>query len=443
LRAILILLVIALVISVAVLGLLIGRRMPRETESPPPGSEPPQESAQAPLPEASPAGPEPPEETPGFWDIYTPLPPYMDAQTAEARAQEILAGMTREEKIYQLFVVYPDDMVDESPVIAAGDKTRAALEQYPVCGFIYSPSNIVTAGQISEMVRKHQEFSPKIPLLTSLDEEGGTVHRLMGKVGTTWMDDMFSYKDQGSETSYFNARTIADDIKSLGFNTDFAPVADVWSNPDNTVIGNRAYSDDYIEAASLVAGAVRGFKDGIADGGVICTLKHFPGHGNTVEDSHYSSAMINKSLDDLRQEEFLPFRSGIAMGADMVMVGFLTVTDIDSSTPAAFSSEIVTGLLRNELSFDGVVITDGMGMEGALEYGRQCGSRGFTLCGDLCVRAIEAGCDILLGPTNFHEGFDAISSALDSGLLTQERIDESVLRILKMKLVNGVIADQI
>jgi len=402
-------------LAAAVLGVNSGCSAPAEDESS--TGIPPESPDVTDTPEPSPSpSPAPAPETPS--------PEPSEELTAE-RAKEILDNMTEEQKVYQLFVVYPEDVTGVSPVTRAGETTRLALEQYPVCGFIYSQKNLISQEQAKTMVENQQSFS-SIPLLTCIDEEGGKVYRLMNRVGTTHMDSMFSYREQGASKAFENAATIAGDMMSLGFNTDFAPVADVWTNPANTVIGSRAYSDSFDQAAELVAAAVRGFNDK----GLICTLKHFPGHGDTFEDSHSSLAIVRRSVDELREGEFLPFKSGIEAGADMVMVGHLAVEEL-GDTPADFSREVVTGLLREELGFDGVVVTDGLSMSAATNY---------AACGEICVQALEAGCDILLGPENFQEGVQGVLDALESGRLSMERIDESVLRILTMKLENGLIS---
>lgn len=172
----------------------------------------------------------------------------------------------------------------------------------------------------------------------------------------------------------------------LGFNADLAPVADVWSNPDNTVIGDRAYSDDFAQAAELIPEAVRGFHSG----GVATTLKHFPGHGDALADSHDGAVYVSKPLEQLRREELLPFRAGIASGSDMVMIGHLILTEIDAAQPAPFSYRIVTELLREELGFQGVVITDGLQMKALTDS--------YT-SGEIARRAVSAGVDILLCPS--------------------------------------------
>ena len=341
----------------------------------------------------------------------------------KVRAEELLSGMTLREKLCQLMIVRPEVLTGESPVTAAGETTRLALETYPVGGLIYSVDNLVTQEQTREMISNTQSYS-KLPLFISADEEGGNVGRLMYKLGTTWVNSMYSYKDQGADTAYSNAKTIGTDMVSCLFNTDFAPVADVWTNPDNTVIGDRAYSDDFEQAAELVASAVRGF----TDAGVICCLKHFPGHGDTSTDTHEGAAVVSKSLDELRAGEFLPFVSGIEAGADMVMIGHITVTSVDPE-PATISKAIITDVLRGELGWDGVVISDSLDMGALAGYDN----------GEVCVKFLEAGGDILLGIPDIETALTSLEASVTDGRLTESRIDESVQRVLELKISHGII----
>lgn len=341
----------------------------------------------------------------------------------KVRAEELLSGMTLREKLCQLMIVRPEVLTGESPVTAAGETTRLALETYPVGGLIYSVDNLVTQEQTREMITNTQSYS-KLPLFISADEEGGNVGRLMYKLGTTWVNSMYSYKDEGADTAYANAKTIGTDMVSCLFNTDFAPVADVWTNPENTVIGDRAYSDDFEQAAELVASAVRGF----TDAGVICCLKHFPGHGDTSTDTHEGAAVVSKSLDELRAGEFLPFVSGIEAGADMVMIGHITVTSVDPE-PATISRAIITDVLRGELGWDGVVISDSLDMGALAGYDN----------GEVCVKFLEAGGDILLGIPDIETALTALEAAVTDGRLTESRIDESVQRVLELKISHGII----
>lgn len=369
-----------------------------------------------PSPDSEAAASATPEPTPTPTPEPTPDP-------VQVKAEELLSGMTLREKLCQLMIVRPETLTGESPVTAAGETTRLALESYPVGGLIYSVDNLVTQEQTREMITNTQSYS-EIPLFISADEEGGNVGRLMYKLGTTWVNDMYSYKDMGEDTAYANAYTIGSDMVSCLFNTDFAPVADVWTNPENTVIGDRAYSDDFAQASELVAAAVRGF----TDAGVVCCVKHFPGHGDTSTDTHEGAAVVDKSLDELRAGELLPFESGIDAGVDMVMVGHITVTAVDDE-PATISKAVITDLLREELGWDGVVITDSLDMGALAGYDN----------GEVCVKFLEAGGDILLGVPDIEAALTALETAVTDGRLTESRIDESVMRILTLKIEHGII----
>lgn len=337
---------------------------------------------------------------------------------------ETLAGMTLHEKVCQMMFVTPEELTGEDGVTVAGDATRQALENYPVGGIVYFAKNLESQDQVKEMIDNSQKYS-SIGLFVATDEEGGVVNRLMDTVGTTYIGSMYYYKDDGDETAYENAYTIANDMSALGFNLDFAPVADVWSNPDNTVIGERAYSDDYAQAAELVGNAVKGFNDG----GVMCTLKHFPGHGDTAEDSHYSSAYVHRTKEEIMADEMQPFRSGIEAGAEFVMVGHLIVPDIDE-VPATLSYKIATGILRDELKFEGVVITDSFEMESIADN---------YSVDDAVVMSVKAGMDMILQPKDMASAVNSIEQAVADGELSDDRIDESVRRILTLKESRGLL----
>ena len=337
---------------------------------------------------------------------------------------ETLAGMTLHEKVCQMMFVTPEELTGEDGVTVAGDATRQALENYPVGGIVYFANNLESQDQVKEMIDNSQKYS-SIGLFVATDEEGGVVNRLMDTVGTTYIGSMYYYKDDGDETAYENAYTIANDMSALGFNLDFAPVADVWSNPDNTVIGERAYSDDYAQAAELVGNAVKGFNDG----GVMCTLKHFPGHGDTAEDSHYSSAYVHRTKEEIMADEMQPFRSGIEAGAEFVMVGHLIVPDIDE-VPATLSYKIATGILRDELKFEGVAITDSFEMESIADN---------YSVDDAVVMSVKAGMDMILQPKDMASAVNSIEQAVADGELSEDRIDESVRRILTLKESRGLL----
>ncbi len=334
-----------------------------------------------------------------------------------------LAAMDTREKLLQLFLVTPEALTGENTA-TEGERLASALRDTPVGGIVLFTKNLVTSEQTRALTAA-AAGAVENGLLIGVDEEGGTVNRLMSRLGTTWVGPMYDYRAEGPETARENARTVGEDLRDHGFNLDFAPVADVWTNPANTVIGRRAYSDDPREASRLVAAAVEGFHEA----GVLCTLKHFPGHGDTSTDSHTGAALVDLSLEELEETQLPPFAAGIEAGADLVMVGHLTVPALDA-VPATVSRAVVTDLLREELGFEGAVITDALNMSAVSALYEP---------GELALRALEAGVDILLMPEDLPASLNALESALESGELTMERVDESVRRVLTLKARRGLI----
>lgn len=241
-------------------------------------------------------------------------------------------------------------------------------------------------------------------------------------MNTTPFPHMMNIGDMGDVSqAYRVGYTIGTEIAEFGFNLDFAPVADVATNVLNSVIGSRAFSSDPQIAAAMVSSAVKGF----SDAGMICTLKHFPGHGDTTEDSHTDSAVTYKTLQELRACEFLPFSAGIEAGSDMVMAGHIIAAEADGSgLPASMSRYMLTDILRDELGFKGVIITDSLEMEAITDHYSQK---------EATVMAVDAGVDIILMPAQLEEAVDGLESAVENGLISEQRIDESVLRILQLK----------
>lgn len=402
--------------------------LPITEEIPSPTPVPALVSESIPMPTLTPA-PTPVPTPPSEPETTTVVPSDTDSESISVveyspKVRTILADMTLREKVCQMMLVTPSAITGISKVTAAGETTRMALEKYPVGGLDYNKTNMVSQQQVAEMLAATQSYS-KIPLILTCDEEGGRVARLMNTIDTTWVNAMLDYKDDGPETAYANALIIARDMSALGFNMDLAPVADVWSNPENTVIGDRAYSDDFDQATELLPAAVAGFQEG----GVACVIKHFPGHGDSSADSHYGSVYIYKTLDQLRAQELRPFQAAIDAGADSVMMGHLIIQDV-SEEPAVFSYELVTRLLREEMGFQGVVMTDALAMKAISDH--------YTNA-QVALQSIQAGVDMLLCPMDLDDAIDSIIAAVESGEITESRIDESVLRILQLKENRGIL----
>lgn len=413
--------------------------VPADTPSPSPDTSQAQDPEQTPDPApAQPSGQETPDasETPNP-DVQTQPEPSDETvqQPAAASQQEqavrlLLSSMTQEEKVWQLFFVTPEALTGQSPVTLAGEATRQALEARPVGGLVYFAKNLIDREQTLSMLANTQSYS-RIPLFLGVDEEGGTVSRIGANpaMGGTKLPDMAQYGEAGDpDAAAAVGQLLGEELSGLGFNVDFAPVADIVTNPDNTEIGRRSFSSDPQVAADMVSALV----SGLQEKPVLATLKHFPGHGSTSADSHTGRSLSSRTLDELRQAELIPFAAGIQAGAAFVMVGHMSLPNVvGDETPCDLSSAVVTDLLRQELGFSGVIITDSQAMGAITQY--------YTSA-QAAVAALQAGVDMVLMPADLDQAFSAVLDALDQGLLTQERLDESVSRILSAKYQLGLLA---
>lgn len=321
---------------------------------------------------------------------------------------------------------------------SAGTDARRALLEYQVGGVILFDRNVSDAAQLAGLVNELQALNSQgIPLLVCADQEGGTVTRMPPEVDELPIACRFGQIDDPDnrlDACFLFGQALAAQCTAFGINMDFAPVMDIWSSPTNSVIGRRAFGT----TAEEVCGPANETAWGMMSGGVIPVVKHFPGHGDTAVDSHYGLPVVDKSLEELREMELVPFRQAVegtcvhgAAGEDSavpaVMVGHILMKAIDPDRPASLSSAVVTGLLREEMGFDGVVCTDDLTMKAV--------SRPYGV-GESAVLALEAGCDLLLichGPDNVTAAYEALTAAVESGRITEARLDESVCRILKLK----------
>jgi beta-N-acetylhexosaminidase len=344
----------------------------------------------------------------------------------------LLESMTLREKVGQLFIVSPeavetDASLKENGVTRISDSIRAHLKKYPVGGFILFAQNIRNPQQVSALNAGLREASG-IPPFISVDEEGGRVARL-AKKPIFGLKVYSSAAAVGANGDPHDALEMGDTIgaylKKYGFNLDFAPVADVFTNPKNTVIGNRAFSSDPVIAAQMVAAMAQGLRDQ----GIIATFKHFPGHGDTAEDSHSGIAVNHKTIEQLLQCEWLPFME--ATERDMIMVGHIAVPQITGDqTPATLSYTMVTEILKNQLGFDGLIVTDSLRM-GAIH--------GVYQPGEAALLALEAGCHVLLMPSSLSAAFDAVVAAVEEGSFPLEKLDSIVCKVLEFKLSHGIL----
>ena len=349
------------------------------------------------------------------------------AETVTQTADDILSDMTLEEKVAQLFVVTPEALTGVDGVTMAGEVTEEAFSACPVGGIIYMEPNIQTWDQTSRMLASVQEISMErigLPLFLAVDEEGGRVRRVSGRLeDIPYIPEMSSVGDTGNPAQALEiGRTIGGYLRQLGFNVDFAPVADVLTDPANTVIGDRSFGADPDQAGRMVSQETAGLREQ----GVCATLKHFPGHGDTDGDSHQGFVFSDKTLEELRNCELIPFEDGIRAGAEFVMAGHISLPNvIGDDTPASLSHTILTDLLRNDLGFEGIIITDALNM-GAI--------RNRYDSGDAAIRALLAGADMILMPADFQSARSAVLEAVMDGRIGTGRLDASLRRIISLKL---------
>ncbi|MEU1037105.1 glycoside hydrolase family 3 protein [Streptomyces sp. NPDC005551] len=361
----------------------------------------------------------------------------------DRKLRTLISRMTLEEKVGQLFVmrVYghsataPDQADIDANLKEIGVRTAAELvARYRVGGVIYfawahntrSPQQIA---DLSDGIQKASLGLPRgLPVLISTDQEHGIVARV-GKPATLFPGAMALGAGGSREDARTAGRIAGAELRALGIRQDYAPVADVNVNPANPVIGVRSFGADPDAVAGLVAAQVRGYQSA----GVAATAKHFPGHGDTAVDSHTGFPVIGHSRELWSELDAVPFRAAIRAGIDSIMTAHIMVPALDpAGDPATLSRPILTGILRGELGYDGVVVTDSLGMEGVrTKYGDE----------RVPVLALKAGVDQLLNPPSLDVAWNAVLAAVRGGELTEARLDESILRILRLKARLGLLKD--
>lgn len=345
--------------------------------------------------------------------------PEAAAVAARAAVDERIGAMTLEQKVAQLFIVTPEALVEGvSQVTQAGDMTREGVTAHPVGGIVYFAQNLLDPEQTTTMLANVKQFyadAGNVAPFIAVDEEGGTVVRVAD-------NEAFGAQDVGdTEAAKRAAEQIADYLMPLGFNLDFAPVADVVDPLRSDTMGLRSLSSDAAVAADMVRAEVEGFRDKK----MLCCAKHFPGIGAAAGDSHEGAITIEATNEELETVDLVPFRAAIEAGVPMIMVGHVSLPSIvGDSTPAPLSSAVVQGMLRDSLGYTGIIVTDSLSMGAITNY--------YTPA-EAAVAALKAGCDVPLMPERFDEAYQGVLNAVQAGELTEERIDESLIRILAAK----------
>ena len=333
------------------------------------------------------------------------------------KIKQQIDNMTLDEKIGQLITVGIEGY-------NLDDNAKDLIQSKKVGGIILFKNNVNDSNQLLQLINSIKETNStnKIPIFISVDEEGGRVNRFPKEIKALPSNKIVGNKND-SNLAYDIGKDIGYALSSFGYNMDFAPVLDINSNPNNTVIGDRAFSSDKNIVANLGANEIKGFKSS----NVICVAKHFPGHGDTATDSHYSLPIINKTIQQLQELEFVPFKKAIEEKVPAIMVSHILLPNVDNTNPASMSKVIITDILRKDLKFDGVVVSDDMTM-GAI-------TNDYDIS-EACIKAINAGTDLLLvchGYDNEVKVINSIKEAVNNKIISMDRIDESVYRILYLK----------
>ncbi|WP_458408386.1 glycoside hydrolase family 3 protein [Anaerotignum sp.] len=335
--------------------------------------------------------------------------------------QSMIDDMDAEEKAGQLIMADFRTNADGTGMTVLSDEAKDALSEYHIGGVILFAENLDTAEQTKQLTADLQNAAD-YGLLIGIDEEGGLVSRLKkSNIEHETFPDAAEIEDAAYE-----GRTIGAELAELGINVDFAPVADVNTNPENPIIGTRAFSSDPQAAASKVAEFIKAMKET----GVSACAKHFPGHGDTAMDSHLGETYVEHDMERLRSVEFIPFEQAITAGTDFIMAGHIKTPNATADgLPASVSPEML-GILRNDLMYDGIIITDAMNMGAIVDaYGS----------GESAVMAVQAGVDIVLMPADLSEAAEALTEAIEKGTISEERVNEALWHVLSLKYDKGIL----
>ena len=336
--------------------------------------------------------------------------------------EEILSVMTLEEKIGQLFITDLDSINNLSPVTTLDENLKKRLEGYKLGGYTLFSTNIQSIDQTEKLLKELRKTN-WIPPFLCVDEEGGLVSRIGSNQSITNLKIPSASKiGKLKEVDIYNVSIILSKrVKSLGFNTNFAPVCDINTNSSNPVIGTRAYSDNHKDVSLAIKNVILAFKDT----GIFSVAKHFPGHGDTFTDSHLGYSFVEHDLNRINEIELRPFIEAIENDVDMIMTGHIALPKVTGDNiPATLNSKIINDILRKQLGYNGVVITDAMNMGAIIdEYGKK----------EAVEMAFLAGVDIILIPIDIEDAIDTIIALYNEGIIDMERINDSVRRILTLK----------
>lgn len=352
--------------------------------------------------------------------------PIVDPLTQEAIA--VVAGMSLEQKIAQMFIVTPDALTGTNGATVVGNTTKSVFAEYPIGGLVYEKGNFKTKEQTQEMLAAMETLSIEtvaLPIFLGVEEEGGKASVIAAKssIDVDNIDNMSEIGVTGDSAKAYEAgQTIGNYLYDLGFNMNFAPVADLLTNADNSAMEKRVFGSDI----ALVGTMASGMLDGLTENNIIGVVKYFPGYGSTNGDGTTGAVSLEQNLEELKAGAFIPFQQLIDAGAGFIMAGHVSVPNVTGSMmPSSLSEYMITQILRTEMGFTGIVVTDAMNKKAITESYKSA---------EAAVMAITAGADIILMPENFKEAYTGVLEAVRNGEITEERINSSLVRIVKAKL---------
>lgn len=344
--------------------------------------------------------------------------------TPEQKLDELVnAGievMPLEDKVAGLFIVTPESITGVGTAVKAGEGTKDALTKYSVGGIVYNTKNIQSEAQFKEMIDNTKLYA-NYPLFIAVEDEGGKISPLAEKGLVEKQNNAKAIADAGEvDNAQEVGAAMGSYLAEYGFNLNFAPVADI-SSVENSIMADRAYGAEVLTCGDYVVAMVTGLEEQ----GISSCLKHFPGMGSTTQNPDDGLSSTDRTAEDFRANEFEVFKAGIAAGADMVMISHMAAPSlVGDNTPCSMSEVVVTDILRQELGFEGVIITDSMSLKAVSEYHG---------ADEAAVMALRAGCDMILMPEDFELAYNGVLEAVQSGVISEERINDSLRRIYRIK----------
>lgn len=371
-----------------------------------------EETLQTPEPSAEPEPTGEPEPTP--------------EQRLEEMVRERVSAMALEDKVAGLFLVTPESITGVATAVKAGEGTQKALAQYAVGGIVYAAKNIKSEEQLKEMLANTQSYTKYgDPVFLAVEEEGGGVSTVANAGIGVKVDSPKTTGQSGStDNAYQSGATLGSTLSSMGINLDLAPVADIAT--DSSWLGDRSYGAD-AQLAGSMAGAML---QGLQSQGVTACVKFFPGVGSTAENPGKGLASTDRTAEQFESEEFVAFRQTIGAGAKMMMISNVSVPGLTGNNePCTFSGRVVTDILRGELGFDGVIVSGALNMAVVSDY---------YGADEAAIMALRAGCDMLYLPEDFGKAYQAVLQAVQDGTISEERIDDALCRIYRIKYADRV-----